>query len=125
MFSDKKALNKINDIIHPAVIHKYNLWLRNHSNAPYTLHEAAVLFENNLQSYFDKIICITAPADIRISRVVNRDNILENDVKKRMENQWSDKKKAQLSDFVIVNDGKRFLIPQILEIHKKLINTKK
>ncbi len=124
VFSDKKALEKINAVIHPAVMRRYNQWLEKHKDAPYTLHEAAVLFENNLQTLFDKIICITAPEDVRLLRVVNRDNVSRKDVIKRMKNQWSDERKASLSDFVIVNDGQRFLIPQIMKIHNGLLKAK-
>ncbi len=121
VFSDKEALKKINGIIHPAVMKRYEEWLLQHKDAPYTLHEAAVLFENGLQDIFDKIICITAPEQVRLSRVVKRDGVPPEDVLKRMENQWDDGKKAAMSDYVIVNDGKRFLIPQIMKIHNDLL----
>jgi dephospho-CoA kinase len=121
VFSDKEALKKINGIIHPAVMKRYEEWLLQHKDAPYTLHEAAVLFENGLQDIFDKIICITAPEQVRLNRVVERDDVPPEDVFKRMKNQWDDGKKAAMSDYVIVNDGKRFLIPQIMKIHNDLL----
>jgi dephospho-CoA kinase len=125
VFSDENALAKINGIIHPAVIKRYEEWLIKHNEAPYTIHEAAVLFESGLQNIFHKIICITAPPDVRLTRVVKRDNSARDDVLKRMKNQWDENKKASLSHYVIVNDGKRFLIPQIIKIHDQLLKLTK
>ncbi len=125
IFSDTKALKAINHIIHPAVMRKYQEWLETHTQAPYTLHEAAVLFENNLKNLFYKVINVYAPAEIRLRRVMERDGSSINAVKKRMYHQWSDKKKNDLADFVITNEGKSFLIPQIIKIHHQLMEYKK
>lgn len=121
VFHDKKALQQINRIIHPGVVKQYLQWLGEHSEEEYTLHEAAILFENNLEHEFDFIIMVSAPEQLRLRRVVERDALNVKEVRARMKNQWPDVQKIQKSDFVIVNDGKQFLIPQILKIHNKLI----
>ncbi len=122
IFSNKMALKQLNNIIHPAVIARYQKWLKQNANVPYTLHEAAVLFENNLQNYFDKTICVLAPRKVRLVRVMQRDGVSAEAVEKRMQHQWSDKKKKALADFVINNDGNHFLIPQIMKIHHQILN---
>jgi len=120
IFNDKKALRTVNSIIHPLVYEEYQQWLDIHRDAPYTLHESAILFENNLTAHYHKTIVVTAPEAIRLKRVMERDNMTEEQVRARMANQWPEENKAKKADFVIINDGKHFLIPQILEIDKRL-----
>lgn len=122
IFKDKEALQTVNSIIHPVVLEKYNNWCSEHNSEVYTIHEAAIIFENNLQKNFDVVINVSAPIDIRIKRVMERDKISEELVRARMANQLSDKIKCELSQFVIYNDGKTFLIPQVNLIHNTLIS---
>ena len=124
VFHNSSSLKILNDIIHPKLIEKYKIWLENHTQYHYTIHEAAVIYENGLEKEFDAIINVSAPENIRVSRVKNRDGSSVKEIKTRMERQWSDEKKNTLADFIIVNDGNRFLIPQVLKIHHKLISQK-
>jgi dephospho-CoA kinase len=122
VFADKNKLNELNSVIHPAVwLHGEN-WLKQHEDKPYILKEAAILFESGGNKGVDKVIMVSAPKDIRMERVMKRDNFTREEVEVRMANQWPDEKKIILSDFVIVNDGKQLVIPQVLEIHSKLIS---
>ncbi len=121
IFNDKKALQTINNIIHPRMMQQYANWLEQHANAVYTLHEAAVIFENGLDVYFDKIINVSAPVELRILRIMKRDQLTRQAVENRMAMQWPDEKKNEKADFVIVSNNKRFLIPQVLKIHNSLI----
>lgn len=120
VFSDQKALLKINQIIHPRTLNKYYEWLKIYKNEDYTIHESAILFENNLQNHFDKIITVFAPQQIRMERVIARDGINEEIILKRMKNQLSDELKNNKADFVVYNDGANFVIPQVIEIDRKL-----
>ena len=122
IFSNKQALQSVNNIIHPLVIKKYDEWCQKHKNQMYTIHESAILFENNLQDNFDFIINVSAPKNIRIERVMQRDSVTKSTVEARMANQLSDKIKCNKSHFVINNDGSTFVIPQVQLIHNKLIN---
>ncbi len=123
IFNDKQALQTVNNIIHPLVLHKYNNWCNWYKDQPYTIHETAILFENNLQKNFDVIINVSAPSEIRLKRVIERDNVSEDMVKVRMTNQINDNIKCELSQFVINNDGNSFLIHQVNSIHKKLLSS--
>jgi len=122
VFHNPAALKTLNGIIHPRLILRYTNWLQQRKIYPYTLHEAAIIFENGLEKYFDRIINVSCPENIRLERIKKRDNLSDNEIKSRMQWQWPDEKKNELSDFVIVNDGSRFLIPQIIKIHKELKN---
>ncbi len=122
VFADKNKLNELNSVIHPAVwLHGEN-WLKQHHDKPYILKEAAILFESGGNKGVDKVIMVSAPEEIRLERVMKRDNATPEEVTARMANQWDDEKKIALSDFVIVNDDRQLVIPQVLEIHSRLTN---
>lgn len=125
IFNDSKALKQVNGIIHPIVIREFNTWLENHKDVPYIIHEAAVIFENNLQNNFDKIIVVSADEELRISRVIKRDGSTREMVINRIKNQLSDEYKCKNSDFVIYNNENDFIIPQVISIHKKLLHEQK
>ncbi len=122
IFTDGKALEWINRLIHPLVFEVYNDWLAQHHSAPYSIHESAILFENNFQGHFDKTLVVSAPESVRLHRIIMRDNLSEENVKNRMSNQLPDDIKDRLADYVIKNDGSRFLIPQIIKIHQELLS---
>ncbi len=125
VFHRPEALQLLNNIIHPRLMQRYYLWLNENAGHPYTLHEAAVIFENGLEKQFDFIINISAPENIRFQRILKRDRLPDKEIIARMKRQWSEERKNNLSNAVIVNDGKRFLIPQVLKIHNLLINKSK
>jgi dephospho-CoA kinase len=64
---------------------------------------------------------VTAPEDLRIERVAKRDGVPPEAVRQRIAHQWEENRKSALADYVIVNDGTLLLIPQVLSIHKELI----
>jgi dephospho-CoA kinase len=121
VFTDKKKLQKLNGIIHPLVREKYENWATGHINHHYTLYEAAILFEGGYYKSMDKVICVTAPEELRIKRVMARDAVPESEIRRRMINQWPEEDKVKLADFVIINNGESMLIPQVLEVHKCLL----
>ncbi|MGO3690879.1 MAG: dephospho-CoA kinase, partial [Psychroflexus halocasei] len=67
------------------------------------IYEAAIIFEHNRQSFFDKTLLVTAPKALRIERVMKRDSVTEDEVLKRMDNQWSEFRKKELADYTLNN----------------------
>lgn len=120
VFNNKSKLEQLTNLIHPLVFEKYHYWLEENAMAPYSIHESAIIFEYSQQNYFDKTICVTSPPELRVKRVLKRDNTSLEKIKERINNQMDESKKIGLSDFIITNDEKSFLIPQVLEIHNKL-----
>jgi dephospho-CoA kinase len=120
VFSNKSKLRSLNNIIHPEVRKKFDHWASRQNRFPYVIYEAAILLESGHYRYMDKIILVTAEENLRIERVMKRDKITAEMVRKRMNNQWAESKKLGLADFVINNNETTPLIPQILEIHKTL-----
>ena len=119
IFQDDKARLRINEIVHPLVRIAFNNFFKNKSDA-IIFNEAAILFETGAHVNFDKVILVTAPEEIRINRVVSRDNISKSQVIDRMEKQWADNKKIPIADFVIVNDEVNPLIIQVEQILENL-----
>lgn len=119
VFTNKQQLEDLNAIIHPAVAADFEAWYAQQS-APYCIKEAAILFESGANKGLDKTITVSAPQTIRLQRVIARDNTTSELVLKRMANQWDEARKIELSDFVIVNDDKTLVIPQVLLIHSQL-----
>ena len=122
VFEDQEKLNKLNQIVHPAVGEDYLQWCESHNDKPYTLKEAAIMFESGSHAHLDKIITVWAPKEIRISRVLDRNRMTREDVLERMENQWPEMEKLKRADYVIINDGQHSVIRQVYYIHRILSN---
>jgi dephospho-CoA kinase len=121
VFKDSSKLENLNSILHPRVEEHFLKWLVEHKESPYIIHEAAILFESGFDKFFDKIITVTAPLELCILRVMERDGVSAFQVEQRMKKQWGQELKASKSDFVLVNNGKRLLLPQILNIHRMFL----
>ena len=121
VFTNPSELDKLNSIIHPLVKITYSKWLDDHNDYKYVVQEAAIIIENDSYKSFDKIILVTAPEDIRLQRVISRDNTTEVAVQQRMKNQMSEVEKREYAHFIINNDGSTSIIEQVLKIHKSLI----
>ena len=117
VFNNPALLQKLNNIIHPSVRQKFNRWAEFHTNKPYIIYEAAILFESGQYKELDSIITVFANPELRIQRVMQRDDVPRELVLERMKNQWPDEKKNALADFVIFNNGEELLIPQVGKIH--------
>lgn len=120
VFNDKTLLSQLNALVHPTVLSDSKKWMELHNDAPYTIKEAALLFESGSYKSLDKIITVTASEALRIQRTVERDHVSPNQVKARMANQWPQQDKIDKSDFIIENDRGSLLIPQVLKIHRTL-----
>jgi dephospho-CoA kinase len=123
VFNDDGALKKINAIIHPFVKKSFREWKKMHAGSPYILKEAAILFESGTDKGCDKVITVTAPPELRISRVIQRDQRPKEQIENIIKKQWGDEEKTRRSDFVIVNDETKLVVPQVLKIHEALSST--
>ncbi|MFS4491483.1 dephospho-CoA kinase [Maribacter sp. 2308TA10-17] len=102
IFNDPKLLEKMNSIVHPAVRNHFLSWKKK-QEASYVIQETALIFENEIQDFYDKIILVIAPESQRIQRVLKRDDISVKQVKNRLKNQMKDSEKLHLAHYVIDN----------------------
>lgn len=121
VFKDSEKLQKLNKIVHPAVRTDGIEWHHSQTDVPYTLKEAALLIESGNYQSMDKIIVVSAPKEMRIQRVMTRDQVEKAAVLARMEKQLPEKEKIKKADFVITNDLTRPLIQQVWKIHQSLL----
>lgn len=123
VFREPEKLKILNAIIHPKVRQHFKEWLDKQNDAPFIIRETAILFESGSYKDCDKIILVTAPVELRIERVIKRDGISREKVMERINSQWSDEKKAELSDFIIENtdlDKAKAEVAEILKILKNI-----
>ncbi len=120
VFKDIEKLRLLNSFVHPAVHEDYAEWHDSQSDVPYTLYEAALIFESGGHLRLDSVITVFAPETTRIERVMKRDKTTEEAVRARLEKQMPDEMKVKHADFVIVNDGTHTLVPQVIKINNLL-----
>ena len=119
VFGSKEKLSVLNGLVHPAVADDFDAWLDEKKQSPYVLKEAAILFESGAYHNVDVTVLVIAPKETRIDRVSKRDGSSREEIIQRMNNQWTQERKAKLADHIINNDGTQFLIPQVLELHRR------
>lgn len=119
-FNQPAKLEALNAVVHPATINDAARWMEK-QKAPYSIKEAALIFESGTQSQYDFIIGVFSPRAIRINRVIKRDNITAEEVKKRMDRQINEEIKMRLCDAVITNNDQQLIIPQVLALHQHLL----
>ncbi|MCD6556366.1 MAG: dephospho-CoA kinase [Bacteroidales bacterium] len=120
IFNDKNKLKTVNSIVHPAVKKHFTNWVQM-QKSPYVIKETAILFESGTYKEVDKIITVTAPLDLRISRLIGRDRLSKEAIIERVNNQLNEDYKIKNSDYVIYNDNKQLIVPLILKIHQKIL----
>ncbi|MBO6098624.1 MAG: dephospho-CoA kinase [Prevotella sp.] len=101
----------INSIVHPTVMDDFlrsgMQWM-----------ECAIIYEAHLEHFVDKVIAVTAPREVRIQRIMQRDSIPYDRAAQWVDGQTNQQEVAQRADYVIVNDGKTDLNKQVDEILK-------
>jgi dephospho-CoA kinase len=121
VFNNTEQLEKLNAFVHPATIAAADKWFAQQTT-PYVIKEAALLFESGSVAGLDYIIGVSAPQHVRIQRTMHRDGISREQVLQRIDKQVDESIKMKLCDFVVVNDEQQMLLPQVLELHRKLLS---
>jgi dephospho-CoA kinase len=102
----------IDNIVHPAVFQDFEesgmQWM-----------ESAIMYESGIYRLVDKVIVVTAPQEVRIQRVMQRDHISRNEVLQWMQRQWAQEEIVKRADYEIINDGIADINTQIDNIINK------
>jgi len=120
VFNQPDKLQQLNKIIHPLVAKEFSNWVHQHFGYSILFKEAAILFETDGYKSLDYNILVTAPKQVRIQRVMQRDALSKQEVLKRIKQQFPDSVKRKLADFVIYNVEKERAHKKALSILKKL-----
>lgn len=121
VFQDPERLKVLNRLVHPMVRKDFKDWVAGHRSAPYVLKEAAILFESGTHRDCDLVVTVVAPPELRLQRVRSRDQRTITEIRKVMEQQWSDDEKIKRSDFVVRNDEDDAVLPQVLHVHEEVL----
>lgn len=124
IFNNREAILNVNSIVHPKVRAFFKNWYLQYDHMPYVIQEAAILFESDAYKQLDFTINVHASEETRLKRVMVRDHVSKEKVLERMKNQVNDDVRMKLADFTINNENDTMVLPQILEIHKKLTQIK-
>ena len=79
VFGDSEKLKLLNSLTHPATIRDANRWIQQQTS-PYIVKEAALLFESDAYKYLDKIVGVSAPTELRLTRAMDRDAVTRDEV---------------------------------------------
>jgi len=120
IFSNTELLQQLNAIIHPAVINRSNIFIKEHPDK-IIIKETALLFEAHLEKDVDKIILVVANDETRIQRVMQRDGLTKEDVLKKIKSQLPQEEKIKKADFIVHNDESQLVIPQVVKIYSTLL----
>lgn len=123
VFSDPQQLQILNNLVHPVVINDAKTWMLG-QKTPIVMKEAALFFESASAAEMDIMIGVFCPKALRIERVMRRDGSTKVQVEERMAKQISESIKMKLCDFVIINDDRIAIIPQVLSLYQKLLAMK-
>jgi dephospho-CoA kinase len=124
VFTDPARLEILNSLVHPATIRDAAKWMSEQKTS-YTIKEAALIFESGSAEHLDYVIGVYAPTQLRIKRAIERNHLGYEEVTQRINKQLDENIKMKLCDFVIYNDEQHLLIPQVIELHKKLLSFSK
>ena len=113
LFESEDNKNAINAIVHPAVIRDFH-------DSGLQWMESAILFEANLRYAVDVTVCVSAPEKLRISRIMQRDNVTEERALQWIRAQMKQERKEMMADFIIINDGVSSVEQQVDRLLEKL-----
>ncbi len=120
IFNDSDKLEKLNAIIHPALVLDFENFVKKQNKNSVIIKESALIFETGLYKKFENIILVIAPIEQKINRVMKRNLVSREEVEQRMKVQWNDEKKVPLANYIISNSDTDAIIPQALDILGKL-----
>ncbi len=117
VFKDNDLLQKLNELVHPAVAEDFKIWAQKKEAQSYIIREAALITS---RKGLDKVIYVWCSEEERIGRVMKRDtHRTEKDIRLIFEQQPSEEKFREISDYIIDNEDE-LIIPQVLKIHDSL-----
>ena len=104
-FSNEENVQKINSIVHPPVMEKIDQLAKEiFKNQDIVFIETALVYEANLEDFFDYVLLVLADEKTRIERIINRETVTEEQVRARMQYQIPDVEKKDDADFVLDNN---------------------
>jgi dephospho-CoA kinase len=105
VLANPAALQALEAIVHPAVQEARAAFIEEHEHAPALLFDIPLLFETGGADAFDKVIVVSAPADVQRQRALDRPGMTQAKLDAILARQMPDAEKRRRADFVIDNGG--------------------
>ena len=114
MFRSREHTLMVNALVHPAVGRDFDAWCLRHQDDPLVFVESAILFDSGFDSHVDRSVTVTAPLEVRLERAMRRDGATRDQVTGRIQRQMDENRRVELSDHVLLNDGKTSLVKGVM-----------
>lgn len=125
IFSYPEKVLLLNSIVHPKVAEDFKNWKEKHEKSEYVMNEAALMFESGSYKRMDKVVTVFSPLTLRKKRIKLRDTQrTDQEIENIIQKQLPEEEKLERADFVIENDEKKALLPQILQLDYLFRNLK-
>ncbi len=121
VFKNPEELRVLNSFVHPLVQKDFECWTFLQKSR-YVIREAAILIESDGYKLCDEVINVIAPMEVRLHRVMIRDEVSKEAVLSRIQSQISEEVRSSFSSFIIENDGKHSVIEQVIQIHNAILS---
>lgn len=119
VFGNKAELERLNAIVHPAVMRDFAAWAEA-QEGDYVVLESAILLEAGLEENVDVVVAVMAPKDIRLERAMQRDGASREQIEERMRNQMSDDERTDRAKYAVVNIDIEELEEDVEQLHRRL-----
>ncbi|MBR5865137.1 MAG: dephospho-CoA kinase [Alistipes sp.] len=119
VFGNKAELERLNAIVHPAVMRDFAAWAEA-QEGDYVVLESAILLEAGLEEHVDVVVAVMAPKDIRLERAMQRDGASREQIEERMRNQMSDDERTDRAKYAVVNIDIEELEEDVEQLHRRL-----
>ncbi len=124
VFNDPRARSTLNSLVHPAVIHRQQEWLKEvETKDPQgiAIVDAALMIEVGTYKNYEKVIVVTCTPEIQKARLRERSGLSEEEIEARIRSQMSMEEKVKYADYVIDNSGERSETRrQVQEVYRQL-----
>lgn len=124
IFSDSSLLEKVESLVHPAVIRDFLRWKGAQDAKVVAIESAIILEKPALRRVPDYVLVVKAPLETRIGRVMVRDRCSREEVERRLASQWSDERRCAEADFVIEHDDRHAVVPALIDLIETIENGK-
>ena len=118
VFDNPDLLKQLNSLVHPCVHKDAREWVKKFPNSPFLLYEAALMKAAGDNNFFDKVIVVNAPIELRIKRIQARDKRSEQEIQNIIARQITDEERLKIADYVIENDDIKPVLKQVLELRR-------
>ena len=118
IFGNNENLRHVNSVIHPTVFEDFRHWAEQQQSSLVVV-ESAILFDSGFNKTVDVTVNVSAPREVRIRRVEERDKVSRESIEARINSQMPEEERNRLSDYTIFNDERQALLPQVENLLNK------